>query len=148
MKPEASAKAGEMILRLDILDRIAAYSHYFDARDASSWAQLFAEDGIWESRHISANGSVSAYARGRLAIQQWAERRYADLGTHLRFMHHQSGTLFTTLDATQATTRTQVIVTRSVQGEPPAISLTGVYHDRWQLSANEWLLAHRLLVKS
>src|SRR5690606_32416564 len=99
--------------RLSILQAIAAYSHFFDARDAAAWANLFADDGIWESRTGSREGPRSAYAKGRAAIRHWAQQRYADLGDHARFLHHQSSTLFDDLHGTRAGTRTLVMVTRT-----------------------------------
>lgn len=137
----------ELAARLSILQSIADYSYTFDGRDAEGWSQVFTEDAVWEFRPSDPASALAGFrAVGREAIRAWAEQRYRELGPGARFLHHQSTTSFDALDPAGGATRTLVTVSRCDAGDPPRLSVAGVYHDLWRPTPAGWRLAQRILV--
>jgi hypothetical protein len=136
--------------RLDILQKIAEYSYTFDGKDADGWANLFTEDGIWDSI-IKGQETPTEHLVGRDAIREWAVNRHKTIPDTYRSFHHQSGTIFDALAADSANTRTMVIITgHDMSGAGDAqgaqVSLTGIYHDDWVKTSDGWRMKKRVLV--
>lgn len=132
--------------RLDILQVIAEYSYTFDGRDSEGWAALFTEDASWQ---FIAPGSPEPLTdlNGRDEILAWAKGRHASMPKDSISYHHQSGISFDELTADTAKTRVMVIITAHTKGSttPPAVFLTGVYHDEWKKTAEGWKFVSRTL---
>jgi ketosteroid isomerase-like protein len=131
--------------KIDILEAIARYSYAYDGRDASGFAQLFTEDGIFEVAH-SAGKQLELRLESRQAIYAWVAQRHEQVVKNVRDRHFQSGTLFDALSDEQAQTRTMVLITHQRDDDPvPRPVLSGVYHDRWRKTDNGWRIAQRSL---
>lgn len=137
--------------RLEILQRIAAYSYTFDGKDSEGWANLFAEDGVWDCI-IKEQEAPIEHLVGRDAIHAWAVKRHKTIPDTYRSYHHQSGTIFDVLESGSAHTRTMLILTgHDPTTEDPVrnaaqVTGTGVYHDEWVKTSGEWLIKKRTLV--
>ena len=137
--------------RLDILQKIAEYSYTFDGKDAEGWANLFTEDGIWDSI-LKGQKTPTEHLVGRDSIREWAANRHNTITDTYRSFHHQSGTIFDELTPNSARTRTMLILTgQDMAPADPArggaqVTITGVYHDEWVKAAAGWLMAKRVLV--
>jgi len=137
--------------KLDILQRIAEYSYTFDNKDAKGWANLFAEDGVWETT-IKGQDTPIDHVAGREAILEWAVERHKIVPDTRRSFHHQSGTIFDDLTPDSARTRTMLILTAhditSAESfkDPAKIILTGFYNDQWIKTSEGWCFAKRQLV--
>lgn len=136
--------------RLDILQKIAEYSYTFDGKDAEGWANLFTEDGVWDSI-IKGQDIPTEHLVGRDTIREWAATRHKTIPDTYRSFHHQSGTIFDELTPDSAVTRTMLILTGQDMSAAPArggaqVTIAGVYHDQWVKTAGGWLMAKRVLV--
>ena len=128
-----------------IQEVIAQYSYTYDAQDAEGFAALFTEDAVWE---LFAAGATQAAIRleSRAAIQAWAMRRLHERSGRFTSRHYQSSTVFETLTAGLARTRTMVLVThQDVTEAVPRLTASGVYHDQWRKTPEGWRLVHRRL---
>src|SRR5215469_432702 len=96
--------------KLAIQEAIAQYSYTYDAQDAEGFAALFTEDAMWE---LFAAGATHPAIRleSRAAIHGWAMRRLQERRGRFISRHHQSSTMFETLTAESAQTRTMLLVT-------------------------------------
>jgi len=96
---------------------------------------------VWE---LFAAGATHPAIRlePRPAIQAWAMRRLNERRGRFISRHYQSSTVFKTLTAESARTRTMVLVTHQdvTEAVPP-----GVYHDQWRKTTEGWRLVHRRL---
>ena len=129
--------------KLAIQEVIAQYSYTYDSQDAEGFAQLFVEDGVFE---VFVPGMTTAAVRlpSRTAIRVWAAQRLQARSGQFTSRHYQSGTLFDTLTAEVARTRTMVLVTHQGVAEvAPRPTLSGMYHDYWRKTPTGWRLAHR-----
>lgn len=129
--------------KLAIQESIAQYSYTYDNRDAEGFAQLFVEDGVLE---VFVPGVATAWVRlqSRSAIRDWAAQRLQARQGRFSSRHYQSGTLFDTLTADTALTRTMVLVThQGVAEAAPRPTLSGVYHDQWRKTSTGWRLVRR-----
>lgn len=132
--------------RLDILQRIAEYSYAFDGKDAEGWANLFTEDGVWDTLIRGQDAPVDHHV-GRDAIREWAADRHKTIPDTYRSFHHQSGTAFDEFGPNSVHTRTMVMITgHDMSGGNPRVTLTGVYHDEWARTSDGWRIAKRVLV--
>ncbi len=132
--------------RLEILEQIARYSHTLDGGDVDAFAAIFSEDGVFE---VYATGAVEPELRlvDRAGIRAWVGDWCRSLKPGQRSRHHQSGTLFHALTDESAETSTMLLSTVQPADEPqPRVKMTGVYNDRWQRTAEGWLLVYRALV--
>jgi uncharacterized protein (TIGR02246 family) len=129
--------------KLAIQEVIAQYSYTYDSQDAEGFAQLFVEDGVFE---VFVPDKTTAVVRlqSRTAIRAWAAQRLHARRGHFTSRHYQSGTLFDTLTADVARTRTMVLVTHQGSTDAaPRPTLSGVYHDYWRKTPIGWRLVHR-----
>jgi uncharacterized protein (TIGR02246 family) len=131
--------------KLAIQEVIAQYSYTYDAQDAEGFAALFTEDAVWE---LFAAGSTRPTIRleSRAAIHGWAMRRLQERRGRFVSRHYQSSTIFETLTAESARTRTMLLVThQNVTEAVPHPTASGVYHDQWRKTPEGWQLVHRRL---
>jgi hypothetical protein len=131
--------------KLAIQEVIAQYSYTYDAQDADGFAAQFTEDAVWES---FAAGATHPEIRleSQAAIHAWAMQRLHERRGRFVSRHYQSNTLFETLTAESARTRTMVLVThQDVTEAVPRLTASGVYHDQWRKTPDGWLLVHRRL---
>jgi uncharacterized protein (TIGR02246 family) len=129
--------------KLSIHEMIAQYSYAYDSKDADGFAQVFAENGIFE---IFVPGKTMPVVRlqSRQAIRAWATQRLQARIGRFTSRHYQAGILFDELTTKEAHVRVMVLVTRQEAIEmPPYVNLTGVYHDVWRKTPEGWRLAHR-----
>ena len=136
--------------RLDILQKIAEYSHTFDGQDAEGWANLFTEDGIWEMINQDKE-TPDTHLDGRDAIREWAANNQSSRPAGVRSYHHQSNTSFDKLTSESAQTRTMAVITVHDMSEANStkgarVLLTGVYHDDWVKASDGWYFKKRVLV--
>src|SRR6516165_4353263 len=131
--------------KLAIQEVIAQYSYTYDARDAAGFAALFTEDAQWQ---LFAAGAThpAIHLKSRTAIHAWALQRLHERRGRFISRHHQCNTLFETLTAQSARTRTMVLVThQDVTEAAPRLTASGVYHDQWCKTPEGWRLVHRRL---
>jgi hypothetical protein len=131
--------------KVAIQEVIAQYSYAYDAQDAEGFAALFTEDALWE---LFAAGATHPAIRleSRAAIHAWAVQRLHDRRGRFISRHYQSSTVFETLTAESAGTRTMVLVTHQDLTEAVArLTASGVYHDQWRKTPEGWRLVHRRL---
>lgn len=127
---------------LAIQQVIAQYSYTFDFKDAEGWANLFTEDGVWES-YRGNNTEPGTSLKSRQEIRQWAESSMERRLEGSYNLHHQTALLFDELTDDSAQTRTMVLITaHDATDEPNRISLTGYYQTRWRKTAQGWLIEH------
>ena len=131
--------------KLAIQEVIAQYSYTYDAQDAEGFAALFTEDAVWE---LFAAGAIHPTIRleSRAAIHGWAMQRLHERRRRFISRHYQSSTMFETLTAESARTRTMLLVThQDVTEASPRLTASGVYHDEWRKTPEGWRLVHRRL---
>jgi hypothetical protein len=131
--------------KLAIQEVIAQYSYTYDAQDAEGFAAVFTEDAVWE---LFAAGATRPAIRleSRAAIHGWAMQRLQERRRRFVSRHYQSCTLFETLTAESARTRTMLLVThQDITEAAPRPTASGVYHDRWRKTPEGWRLAYRRL---
>lgn len=131
--------------KLAIQEVIAQYSYTYDAQDSEGFAALFTEDAVWE---LFAAGATHPTIRleSRAAIHGWAMQRLHERRRRFTSRHYQSNTMFETLTAESARTRTMLLVThQDVTEAAPRPTASGVYHDQWRKTPEGWQLVHRRL---
>ena len=131
--------------KLPIQEVIAQYSYTYDVQDAEGFAALFTEDAVWE---LFAAGATHPTIRleSRAAIHGWAMQRLHERRTRFTSRHYQSSTMFETLTAKSARTRTMLLAThQDVTEAAPRPTASGVYHDQWRKTPEGWQLVHRRL---
>lgn len=79
--------------KLAIQEMIAEYSYTYDARDAEGFAQVFAEDGVFEI-YVPGATSPAVRLQSRQEIHDWAARRMEDRHGRFTSRHFQSGIRF------------------------------------------------------
>ena len=131
--------------KLAIQEVIAQYSYTYDAHDAEGFAAQFTDDAVWEL--FAADATHPAIRLdSRAAIHAWAMQRLHERRGRFISRHYQSNTLFETLTAESARTRTMVLVThQEVTEVAPRLTASGVYYDQWRKTPEGWRLAHRRL---
>jgi len=131
---------------LAIQQAVARYSYTFDSKDAEGWANIFTEDGVWES-FTAGETSPTERLESRDSIREWAAKRHQEMPEEVHSYHHQSGIMFDELTADSARTRSTLILTTQDVKEPSSarIILTGVYYDQWRKTPEGWRIAHRAL---
>lgn len=131
--------------KLPIQEVIAQYSYTYDVQDAEGFAALFTEDAVWE---LFTAGATHPTIRleARAAIHGWAMQRLHERRTRFTSRHYQSSTMFETLTAESARTRTMLLAThQDVTEAAPRPTASGVYHDQWRKTPEGWQLVHRRL---
>ena len=129
--------------KLAIHEVIARYSYTYDGLDAEGFAEVFAEDGVFEV-FVQGRSRPSVRLQSRTEIREWAAGRLRGRAGRFTSRHHQSGTLFDRLTSDSAVTRTMVLVTHQHAAEAtPRLTLSGVYQDQWRKMGQTWQLAHR-----
>jgi hypothetical protein len=131
--------------KLAIQEVIGKYSYTYDAQDAEGFAALFTEDAVWE---LFAAGATHPTIRleSRAAIYGWAMQRLHERRSRFTSRHYQSNTIFETLTAESARTRTMLLVThQDVTEAAPRPTASGMYHDQWRKTPGGWQLVHRRL---
>jgi uncharacterized protein (TIGR02246 family) len=129
--------------KLAIHEMIARYSYTYDSMDASGFAEVFADDGVFE---IFVPGATTPAVRlqSRQEIHEWAGPRLRERAERFTDRHYQSGILFDDVTEEEARLRVMVLVTRQASPDTrPYANLTGVYHDVWRKTPDGWRLAHR-----
>ena len=129
--------------KLAIQEVIAQYSYTYDAQDAEGFATLFTEDAQWE---LFAAGAThpTIQLESRAAIQAWAVQRLTERRGRFISRHYQCNTLFETLTAQSAQTRT-IVTHQDFTEAAPRLTASGVYHDQWRKTPEGWRLVHRRL---
>ena len=131
--------------KLAIHEVIAQYSYTYDAQDAESFAALFTEDAVWELFAADAT-HPTIRLESRATILGWAMQRLQERRGRFISRHYQSSTMFETLTAESARTRTMLLVThQDVAEATPRPTASGVYHDQWRKTPEGWQLVHRRL---
>ena len=131
--------------KLAIQEIIAQYSYTYDSQDTEGFAQLFVEDGVFEV-FVPDKTTAAVRLQSRTAIRAWAAQRLQARRGQFTSRHYQSGTLFDTLTADVARTRTMVLVThQAITEAAPRLTASGVYHDQWRKTQEGWQFAHRIL---
>ena len=129
--------------KLAIHEMIARYSYTYDGQDADGFAEVFAEDGVFEV-FVQGRSRPSVRLQSRQEIREWAAGRLRGRAGRFTSRHYQSGTLFDRLTPEAAVTRTMVLVTHQHATEAtPRPAISGVYHDEWRKMGQAWQLAHR-----
>lgn len=131
--------------RLAILETIANYAYRYDAQDAAGFSELFTQDGLWEAYPANApEPELRLSMPGEIRV--WAAARLAKRAGKFTSRHHQTSTVFDSLTADTAKTRTMVLVThQGVDEAAPTPTLSGVYHDEWRKTPQGWRFRHRAL---
>jgi uncharacterized protein (TIGR02246 family) len=129
--------------KLAIHEMIAQYAYTYDSGDADGFAQVFAEDGVFEI-FVPGRACPAVRHQSRREISEWAVKRLQARRGRFTSRHHQSGFLFDAWTAQEARVRVMVLVTRQeATNSPPYVHMTGEYHDVWQKQSDGWRLAHR-----
>ena len=122
---------------------IAEYSYTYDSNDATAFAQLFVEEGVFEV-FVPGKAVAVFMLQSRAAIYAWAKQRLEGRDDTVTSRHHQTATQFEELTSDAAKTRTMVLVTHQIPGEPtPRATLTGAYHDIWRKTDTGWRIVRR-----
>jgi ketosteroid isomerase-like protein len=126
-----------------IHEMIAQYAYAYDGGDADGFAQVFAEDGVFEI-FMPGKTNPALQLKSRREICEWAEQRLRERRGRFTSRHYQSGVRFEALTGQEARLRVMVLVTRQeAMGSAPYLHMTGIYHDVWQRKSEGWRLAHR-----
>ena len=129
--------------KLAIQEMIAQYAFTYDSNDADGFAQIFAEDGVFE---VFTPGKTNPDVRlqSRPEIYEWAAQRLQERRGRFTSRHYQSGVCFDALTTEEAHLRVMVLVTRQqITDSAPYVHMTGMYHDVWRKTSDGWRLAHR-----
>jgi uncharacterized protein (TIGR02246 family) len=127
--------------RLAIEQAIYRYAHAYDDLDAAGFADVFTDDGVFETV-LTGREEPLARVSGAAELRAFVEQGVPGGGVAV---HHVSGAFFETLDDDEPRTRATVIVTRQLS-RGPAVVTHGVYHDRWRKTDRGWCIAHRRYV--
>ena len=126
--------------RLEILDLIGRYSFGADRGQPGDYAGVFTADGEFVGRtgqpdeiRVSGQEKLTKFHRNALA------RSRANVQTR----HHQSTTVFVSLENDRATTRSYLLTTTTGHDGWPGIGLTSVYEDDLVRTPDGWLIEQR-----
>jgi uncharacterized protein (TIGR02246 family) len=97
--------------KLAIHEMIAQYAYAYDSRDADGFAQVFAEDGVFEI-FVPGEAGPAVRLQSRNEICAWAARRLRKRRGQFTSRHFQSGVCFDALMAQEARLCVMVLVTR------------------------------------
>ncbi len=111
---------------------LVRYCFYLDQRRLAELAQLFAEDGTWETHFAKATGPAAIHSLLEEIIPDPPARR-----------HFVTNIL---IDATKmgASSECYYYVIRDI-GNGPQVTVAGTYFDSFVRTAEEWRFAHRRL---
>lgn len=117
---------------------VVAYSHLIDFGEASRVAELFTDDGVWES--------AEATMQGRAGIAEGFGRRQANTGRRSR--HVCTNLAVDVVSATEATGLCYFTLYRADNVSGPTATLegpeiVGEYRDRFVLTDDGWRIVHR-----
>jgi hypothetical protein len=97
--------------RSEILNLISNYSHRFDNRDGSGWAQLYTEDGEWIAYPNDADTPV-VHLRGTEMLEQYStERIVMFTKANIVTRHFMVNTLFDVVSSEQVNTSSMAFIT-------------------------------------
>jgi ketosteroid isomerase-like protein len=118
---------------------IVAYTHLIDFGEAARVAELFTEDGVWES--------AEATMRSRDEIAAGFARRQDNTGRRSR--HVCTNVAVDLISATEAAGVCYFTLYRADGVDPAAVAplegpaIVGEYHDRFVRTDDGWRIAHR-----
>ena len=111
---------------------VARYADAVNRRDASAWAALWTEDGVWEA--------FGRTLEGRDAVTQ----AWSAVLQGLRLIFHVVHSGVIEVDGDTARARFTVSEQLQTAGGQPAL-LLGLYHDRFRRESGEWRITRRRL---
>ncbi len=111
----------------EIRKLLARYCFAIDARDAESWASLFADDGVF---HYAPGEPITGREELRSFVSMIPDDR-----------HHLTLNEIIEIDGDAATVKAYALVTK---GTPPVISAVGDYDDTLTRTAEGWRFARRI----
>lgn len=127
--------------RLEIIELIGRYSFGADGMVADDYAGVFTDDGEFVGRTGQPD---EIHVRGREKLLKFVGNVIARRGDRGQTRHHQSSTVFLSLTADTAVTRSY-LCTSSVgpDGATPSIGLTSVYEDHLVKTPEGWRIRQR-----
>jgi 3-phenylpropionate/cinnamic acid dioxygenase small subunit len=119
--------------RADIEDLLARYANYWEFRECTAWAELFAEEGSF----FDATGRVAIEAVCQAAGDRTDEERDQ--------IHAQTNTMLVQVDEDRVVGLTNVVfgTHRAGVGGSASYSGYGDYHDVFVRTADGWRFASR-----
>lgn len=120
---QTSGGAGDLRDRIAIQERLLyAYAYTYDSKDCAGWANLFTTDAIL---------TLGAQkATGRDAILQGCIARQKNVVGNIETHHYMANIVFDELTASEAKTRTYVVLTWQKPGDvSPSTVTAGTYQD-------------------
>jgi ketosteroid isomerase-like protein len=122
---------------------VAAYAHRIDFGEAARVAELFTDDGVWES--------AEATMRGREQIASGFGRRQANTGRRSRHVCTNLAVDIVSDDEALGVCYFTLYRADGVDADRPAPMdggpvIVGDYHDRLVRTAEGWRIAHRKAV--
>jgi 3-phenylpropionate/cinnamic acid dioxygenase small subunit len=132
--------------RLAILDMIGRYTYAWDERDPDAYANIFAEDGVFEV-YFGAGPEPAVQNSSRAEIFRWVSARHAAMEADgIQTRHHMVNIVFDELTADTARTRTTLMETnRRPEDIVPWVAGGGVYRDEWRKTPEGWRIAKRAI---
>ena len=130
--------------KLAIQEVIAQYAYTYDSKDVEGFANLFTEDAVMEFFGPGATQPRLHFA-SRDAIREEYMRPHSQTRPAGRAVrHYQTGTVFDTLTAETAQTRTMMLATlRDATEEAPRLTWSGMCYDQWRKTAEGWRIVRR-----
>jgi ketosteroid isomerase-like protein len=117
---------------IQITEVLNRHQMYIDLRDADGYADLYAEDGRYESPFTSATGRAEIR-------EMFIDLRDQGFTAGKR---HMTGPAMIDVNGTRATARSWYWVAETEQA--PAVYATGTYTDELQKIDGQWKIAHRV----
>lgn len=121
----------------EIREVLVQYGEFLDARDYRSYAQLFAEDGVW-------SGGFGSFT-GPEAIEAMLEE---NMGTHEpgfinKDNFHLNTTMVVHAEGDTATARSRYLFITRSPDDRPIVALAGRYEDELVRENGEWKIRTR-----
>ena len=120
---QTSGDASDLRDRITIQERLLyAYAYTYDSKDCASWANLFTTDAILTL--------AAPRVTGRDAMLQWCIARQKNVVGNIETHHYMTNIVFDELTASEAKTRTYVVLTWQKPGDmSPSTVTAGTYQD-------------------
>jgi len=148
--------------KLEIIEIINRYAIHFDSRELDAFNSLFAEDCHWSLRvpnRLEPIASIDCRSDLMARIVD-AMDNMGEADISVGSFHLQTGTVFDSLSATTAQTRTLVIILNQEFSDDGAeldplnwftrmqtqIPFGGVYHDQFQRVGDKWKFSERIFL--
>jgi ketosteroid isomerase-like protein len=119
---------------------VAAYSHRIDFGDAAAVADLFTEDGVWESPELTMDGRDrirTGFGRRQANAARRSRHICTNLAVELVAPDEAEGVCYFTLYRADGVEAGR---TAPLDGSPVMV---GDYHDRLVRTAEGWRISHR-----